>query len=221
VDPIPDPILLRKSGSAGNRTRDLWICSQELWPLDHRGCPFTREFIYYFNHSLIYYPIYLFIFFLILSDPSPKYIEMVSENKHDRILTSSLFHSPFSFEHSLQSASSHFMVQLNMSKVANVWPVLSNLKFHPAIVEVRYWILSHPDFFIISYSCKIHFSIVAPKIVVEWLALLRLIRFIPELDTWSGSSLFSLGFQMTFPVSLGCGPHNFQFIIHILTASAV
>jgi hypothetical protein len=20
-----------------NRTRDLWICSQELWPLDHRG----------------------------------------------------------------------------------------------------------------------------------------------------------------------------------------
>jgi hypothetical protein len=25
-----------KSGSAGNRTRDLWICSQELWPLDHR-----------------------------------------------------------------------------------------------------------------------------------------------------------------------------------------
>jgi hypothetical protein len=29
-----DPLLLRKSGSAGNRTR---ICSQELWPLDHRG----------------------------------------------------------------------------------------------------------------------------------------------------------------------------------------
>jgi hypothetical protein len=35
VDPVPD--LLRKSGSAGNRTRDLWICSQELWSLDHRG----------------------------------------------------------------------------------------------------------------------------------------------------------------------------------------
>jgi hypothetical protein len=30
VDPVPDPLLLRKSGSAGNRTRD-------LWPLDHRG----------------------------------------------------------------------------------------------------------------------------------------------------------------------------------------
>jgi hypothetical protein len=37
VDPVPDPLLLRKSGSSGNRTRNLWICSQELWPLDHRG----------------------------------------------------------------------------------------------------------------------------------------------------------------------------------------
>jgi hypothetical protein len=31
-----DPILLRKSGRAGNRTRDLWICSQKL-SLDHKG----------------------------------------------------------------------------------------------------------------------------------------------------------------------------------------
>jgi hypothetical protein len=30
VDPISDLLLLRKSGSAGNLTRD-------LWPLDHRG----------------------------------------------------------------------------------------------------------------------------------------------------------------------------------------
>jgi hypothetical protein len=30
VDPIPDPLLLRKSGSAGNRAQYLWICSQEL-----------------------------------------------------------------------------------------------------------------------------------------------------------------------------------------------
>jgi hypothetical protein len=37
VDPVPDPLLLRKSGNGGKRTRDLWICSQELWPLDHRG----------------------------------------------------------------------------------------------------------------------------------------------------------------------------------------
>ena len=39
VDPVPDPLLLRKSGSVGNRTRDLCICSQKLWPLDHRGGP--------------------------------------------------------------------------------------------------------------------------------------------------------------------------------------
>jgi hypothetical protein len=36
VDPAPDWLLLRKSGSARNRTHDLWICSQKLWPLDHR-----------------------------------------------------------------------------------------------------------------------------------------------------------------------------------------
>jgi hypothetical protein len=37
VDPIPDPLLLRKFGRDRNRTQDLWICSQKLWPLDHRG----------------------------------------------------------------------------------------------------------------------------------------------------------------------------------------
>jgi hypothetical protein len=37
VDPVPGPLLFRKSGSAGNRTRDLLISSQELWTLDHRG----------------------------------------------------------------------------------------------------------------------------------------------------------------------------------------
>jgi hypothetical protein len=37
VDPVPDPLLLRKSGSAGNRTWDLWVSSQELRTLDHRG----------------------------------------------------------------------------------------------------------------------------------------------------------------------------------------
>ena len=30
MDPVPDPLLLKKACSAGNRTRDLWICSQEL-----------------------------------------------------------------------------------------------------------------------------------------------------------------------------------------------
>jgi hypothetical protein len=34
VDPVPDPLLLRKYGRARKRTRDLWICSQILWPLD-------------------------------------------------------------------------------------------------------------------------------------------------------------------------------------------
>jgi hypothetical protein len=37
VVPVPDPLLFRKPDSSGNRTRDLWICSQELWPLDHRA----------------------------------------------------------------------------------------------------------------------------------------------------------------------------------------
>jgi hypothetical protein len=37
VDHVPDKLLLRKSDSAEIRTRDLWVCSQELWPLDHRG----------------------------------------------------------------------------------------------------------------------------------------------------------------------------------------
>jgi hypothetical protein len=36
VDPVPDPLLHRKFGSAENRTRDLWACSQELRPVDHR-----------------------------------------------------------------------------------------------------------------------------------------------------------------------------------------
>jgi hypothetical protein len=36
-DPVPDPLLLIKSGSAGNRTRDLWVSSQKLLLLDHRG----------------------------------------------------------------------------------------------------------------------------------------------------------------------------------------
>jgi hypothetical protein len=46
VDPVPDPLLLRKSGSAGNRTRDLCICSQKLWPLDHGGGPTKTTYRY-------------------------------------------------------------------------------------------------------------------------------------------------------------------------------
>jgi hypothetical protein len=45
VDPVPDPLLVRKSGRAGNRTRDLWLCSQKLWPLDRqiRGYKFIPK----------------------------------------------------------------------------------------------------------------------------------------------------------------------------------
>jgi hypothetical protein len=37
VDSVPDPLLLRKSGSAGIRILISGICRQELWPLHHRG----------------------------------------------------------------------------------------------------------------------------------------------------------------------------------------
>jgi hypothetical protein len=37
MDTVPDSLILRKSSSAGNGTRDLWIFSQKLWPLDDRG----------------------------------------------------------------------------------------------------------------------------------------------------------------------------------------
>jgi hypothetical protein len=37
VGPVPDPLLLFVV--PGNRSRDPCICSQELWPLDHRGGP--------------------------------------------------------------------------------------------------------------------------------------------------------------------------------------
>jgi hypothetical protein len=43
VDLVPDPLLLRKSGSAGSRTRGLWICIQKLWSLDHRGGTCTYQ----------------------------------------------------------------------------------------------------------------------------------------------------------------------------------
>jgi hypothetical protein len=54
VDPIPDPLLLRKSGSAGNRTWDLWICSQELWPLEHRGSSWIRIEYFVYSFALLF-----------------------------------------------------------------------------------------------------------------------------------------------------------------------
>jgi hypothetical protein len=43
MDPIPDSLFLRKSGRVGNRTWDLWICSQKLLLLDHRGGDFNAH----------------------------------------------------------------------------------------------------------------------------------------------------------------------------------
>jgi hypothetical protein len=37
VDLALDPLPVRKSGSAGNQTRDLWDYSHELLPVDHRS----------------------------------------------------------------------------------------------------------------------------------------------------------------------------------------
>jgi hypothetical protein len=36
-------VQVRKSGSAGIWTRDLWVCSQELWPLDNRGRCYSKS----------------------------------------------------------------------------------------------------------------------------------------------------------------------------------
>jgi hypothetical protein len=61
VDPVPDPQLVRKSGSAGNQTRDLWIFSQELCPLDHRYGPYDIRVA---NYSILYVqPIVAFKFY--------------------------------------------------------------------------------------------------------------------------------------------------------------
>jgi hypothetical protein len=48
VDTVPYPLLFRKSGSAGNRTRDVWVSSQELWALDHNSMTWK----YYFETSV-------------------------------------------------------------------------------------------------------------------------------------------------------------------------
>jgi hypothetical protein len=41
LHPFLDAVIFRKSGSAGNKTRDHWICTQELWPLDNRDGQMT------------------------------------------------------------------------------------------------------------------------------------------------------------------------------------
>jgi hypothetical protein len=36
VDAVAEPLIVRKLHSAKNRTRDFWLCSQEVWPLDFK-----------------------------------------------------------------------------------------------------------------------------------------------------------------------------------------
>jgi hypothetical protein len=60
VDPFRDSILLRKSDRADNQTQDLWISSQKLWPLDHRGNNAVNMSLrgYWFPLTIIYLFIY-------------------------------------------------------------------------------------------------------------------------------------------------------------------
>jgi hypothetical protein len=52
-EPVPHPLLLRKSGGAGNRTKDLWVCSQELSQLDHRGGRYQAILSVIFKHHYL------------------------------------------------------------------------------------------------------------------------------------------------------------------------
>jgi hypothetical protein len=72
VDPVPDPLPLRKSGSAGNRTQDLWICSQKLISslkvLSTVYCDIDKESCHtpakngYLCMSFVHTHIYIYIF---------------------------------------------------------------------------------------------------------------------------------------------------------------
>jgi hypothetical protein len=74
VNPVSDTLLLRKSGSTENLTRDPCICSQELWPLDHRGSP------EHYSHGL--YMLQMVRIQLILATPSRQ-----SSEQHPLTLT--------------------------------------------------------------------------------------------------------------------------------------
>jgi hypothetical protein len=50
IDPVPNPPLLRKSASAGNSIRDLWLCSHKLWPLAYRGGQFHEILFVLYVH---------------------------------------------------------------------------------------------------------------------------------------------------------------------------
>jgi hypothetical protein len=66
VDTVPDPLLPRKSGSSGNRTRDPWICSQEFLPPYHIGGRFIYFIFIYLFIYLCYITYYLYIYIYII-----------------------------------------------------------------------------------------------------------------------------------------------------------
>jgi len=115
VDPVPDPLLLRKSGSAGDRTRDLCICSQKLWPLDHRGGLF-------FSYTAVYLTMTVFLSINITDSlrlyPSTPIDQYFSRWKsaHSHPLYLSTHKSYAGFEHLLRvPLCSHFIGQLSLS----------------------------------------------------------------------------------------------------------
>jgi hypothetical protein len=52
VDPVPDPLLLRKSGTAGNRT---WTSGSVTRNFDH----YTIEAVYFLLHNIYKFSSYL------------------------------------------------------------------------------------------------------------------------------------------------------------------
>jgi hypothetical protein len=44
-DHVPDPLLVRKSGSAENRTRDLWVSSHQLHPMSPKIQFYSQPFL--------------------------------------------------------------------------------------------------------------------------------------------------------------------------------
>ena len=85
MDPVPDPLLLRKSGSAGDRTRNLCICSQKLWPLDHRGGPSIAYSVQNCNTPLgLYTPVYHFFSGPKRDEVTGKWRRLRNEELNDR-----------------------------------------------------------------------------------------------------------------------------------------
>jgi hypothetical protein len=57
VDPVPDPLLRRKSGSVENRTRDLWVSSQQLTTRSQRRfiSPLQNKPVVLFREPIAHY----------------------------------------------------------------------------------------------------------------------------------------------------------------------